>query len=178
MIYSIVLLILLLASSNSSCASADDEPDTSPDGRYSIYNFGRSTWDWGSYYEIRSKDGTVLLSTKSDTNSPSHANEAMWSSDNQFVLFWYNHGQPKATGIYSFTEHKLLSLYPDLDGYTVPVRWIGPHTFVVENLTGMLGHDNGPVVHYRQTFRVHIHPFSIECIYTGPTIIDPKADDP
>ena len=172
--------ILLLASSVAALAYTDDHPHVSPDGRFAIYNIG-DTAQPEHYFEIRANDGTVLLTNKDDTWEhwrPSHASEIMWSSNHQFVLFCYEDGKSKCTGIYSFFARKFLSLDHERDGWTVPIRWVGPRTFVVENSAPHGGHAYGGGYHYRQTFRVGTQPFRLHCVYTGPTITEPDAPDP
>ena len=174
------IIILLLASSVAVHAGTDDQVHVSPDGRFAIYNLG-DTAQQDQYFEIRAKDGTVLSSTKDDTGErwlPSFATDIMWSSNHQFVLFCYEHGKYKCTGIYSFPARKFLSLDHILDGYTLPIRWRGPRTFIVENSSPRGGHAYRSPDHYRQTFRVRTQPFRLDCIYTAPTITGEEAPDP
>ena len=167
------IAILLLASSVAVRADTDTKPHVSPDGRFAIYNVG-DTAQSEYYFEIKAKDGTMLLSSKDGTGEhwrPSHATQIMWSGDKQSVLFCYEDGKYKCTGIYSFAAHKFLSLDHVLDGYTVPVRWVGPRTFVVKNSTPMGGKALGGIHIWRQTYRITPSSTALRCIHTGPTTV-------
>jgi hypothetical protein len=153
-------------------------PHISPDGRYSINNIG-DTAAPGIYFEIRTRAGKVLL-TKNDKEwqwwTPTHANDIMWSSDSRFVLFRYNSGKLYGTAIYSFAERKLIDISHVIDGWTVPIRWVNSRSFVVENSGPHGGKARGGGYHYRQTYRIRMQPFRLDCVYTGPRIT--RKDDP
>lgn len=159
-------------------ADTDPKPHVSPDGRYSIHNIG-DTAEPGIYFEIRTRDGEVLLTTnekEAQKWTPTHANDIMWSSDSQFVLLRYDDGKYYSTAIYSFAERKLIDLSHVIDGWTVPIRWVNSRSFVVEESGPHGGKARGGGYHYRKTYRIRTQPVRLDCVYTSPTITE--EDDP
>lgn len=159
-------------------AETDPKPHVSPDGRYTIHNIG-DTAQGGIYFEIRTREGKVLLTTNDkewQRWTPTHASDIKWSSDNQFVLLCYENGRYRSTAIYSFADHKLIDLSHVNDGWTVPLRWVSSRTFVVNNSGPHGGKARGGGYHYRQTYRIRTNPFRLDCVYTGPSITE--KDDP
>lgn len=154
-------------------AETDPQPHRSPDGRHAIYNIG-DTAALGFYFEIRAKDGAVLFSSKGW--APTHASKILWSRDGRLVLISFDEGKYRATCVYSLDERKLVSLSHVTDGWTVPVRWVSPRTFVVENSGPHGGKARGGGYHYRETYRIRTQPFSLDCVYTCPTTW--TQDDP
>ena len=179
-----LLLLLLLSWTHAYAAAENGPPHLSPSGQYAIWNFGDPA-QASDYFEIRTKDGSVLFAPKSDPKnslgvdpaSPvSLADDILWSPDEQAVLFTFHDGKYKVTCVFSFTAKRLTSLGHVLDGYTVPVHWHGSRTFVVENHWPM----GGPArtqSRFRQTYRLHQNPFGVQCIHTSPTTKDKDGTD-
>lgn len=171
-------VLLLLASSVPVLADTDTAPHVSPDGRYAIYNVG-DTAQPEHYFEIKTKDGEVLLTTNEkewERWTPTHANDIMWSSGSQFVLLSYDNGKYKSTAVYSFADRKLIDLSHVIDGWTVPIRWVSSRTFIVEDSGPHGGKARGGGYHYRKTYRIRSQPFRLDSVYTSPTIT--TEDDP
>jgi hypothetical protein len=100
----------------------------------------------------------------------------MWSADSQFVLLRYDDGKYQSTAIYSVTARKLIDLAHVTDGWTVPIRWVSPRSFVVENPGPHGGKARGGGYHYRQTYRIRAQPLRLDYVYTSPTTT--RQDDP
>ncbi len=157
----------------------------SPSGRYSICNADyRPRAE--AYFEIRTAGGDVLFSSKDDPSnslgldrrffSGSYADDIIWSPDEQFALFTFYDGKYKVTVIYSFTARKLISLGHVTDGWTVPIRWVSSRTFVVEHHWPMGGKARSQT-RYRETYRVHMNPFTLDCVYKGAKTQDKEPED-
>lgn len=153
-------------------AYEDPKPHPSPDGRHAIFNIG-DTASLENYFEIRTREGEVLLSSRDkekDGWMPTHANKITWSRDGRYALFEYDVGKLKATAIYSFPDRKLIDFGHVADGWTVPVRWVSSRTFVIEHAGPRGGHAIGGEYRYRQTFRIRQDPFRVESVYVGRII--------
>lgn len=172
--HSYLAIVFLLLSSVSGFAYTDPQPHRSPDGRHVIYNIG-DTAAPEHYFEIRAKDGTVLLSTQEWLST--HANQIMWSSGGRFALISFDEGKLRATCVYSFDERKVVSLSHVIDGWTVPVRWVNSRTFIVENSGPHGGKARGDYYHNRETYRIRTLPFSLDRVYVGPTITTKDDSD-
>ncbi len=169
-------LLLLLASSVSVLADPDGAASVSPDGRHAIHNLG-DTAKGTQHFEIRTKEGEVLLTTDDKPwERSTHANDIKWSADSQFVLLRYDDGKLYCTALYSFAERKLIDLSHVIDGWTVPIRWVSPRTFIIEDSGPHGGKARGGGYHYRKTYRIRAQPLRLDCVYTSPTIT--TQDDP
>ena len=153
----------------------DPKPHVSPDGRHAIHNIG-DTANPDHCFEIRTKDGKVLLAALGEPWVPTHANKILWSADSDFVLISFDEGKLKSTCVYSFREQKLVSLSHVGDGWTVPIRWVSPRTFIVEDSGPHGGKARGGGYHCRKTYRIRMQPFRLDCVYKSPTIT--TKDDP
>jgi hypothetical protein len=175
----LLFLTFLLFASVPEVGFAQEDVHASPSNRFSIVNIG-DTASANLRFEIRIRSGSVFFSSKDELAHSlgvdphffkSHANNILWSPDEKSVLFSFNTGKQKSTAIFFFPEQKLISFGYVEDGYTLPVRWITSQKFVVENSTPMGGKALGGVRIWRQTYKIHLQPFGVECVYTGPTTV-------
>ena len=179
------LLISIFSFCQADRVHAQYEQSKSPSGRHAIWNLG-NTASAEAYFEIRDASGKVLFSPKNDPENSlglggqfgsSYADDVMWSPHEEYVIFTYYDGKYKVTNVYSFASDKLISLGHVTDGYTIPVRWVSPHTFVVEHHWPMGGKARVQT-RYRESYRVRVHPFAIDSVYTTPEKRDkPFPDD-
>jgi hypothetical protein len=172
--------LFFYAISNACNAVTDDTPHRSPNGAFAIHNIGDIA-QRNHYFEIKTKEGAVLLSSNSDTwrrtgtDVPTYADDILWSSDSQFVLFSFNDSKQKGACVYSLPARKILSVFRVDDGYTVPIRWVSARTFIIKDSTPMGGKALGGVHISRKTYRIRFEPLTLECVYTSPTIVTPKV---
>ncbi len=172
------LVATLLFAVTASCAFGDTDltPHLSPDGRYAIYNVG-DTADVSHHFEIRHRTGEVLFTSGAQDHlqgwTPTFAEDIRWSPDGRFVLLRYRDGKYDATALYALTERKLLDLSHVTDGWTVPVRWAGARSFVVEESGPHGGRALGGGYRRRVTYRIRPYPLHLECVHTGPTTTEP-----
>lgn len=170
----LITLFLCFSLFSVAYAVTDDTSHSSPNGIFAIYNAG-DTAQGNQHFEVRSNDGTVLLSSTSDiwkhtcSEAPSHANDVLWNSAGNFVLFSFDDGKQKGTCLYSLLKREIISVFRVEDGWTIPIRWISSKTFVIKNSTPMGGKALGGVHIYRQTYR--IHPEGVERVYISKTFI-------
>lgn len=176
-------LILLLAAAAHAKAFTDEMPPPSPSGRYAVCNIGDTAQGF-SYFEIKDKNGKVLFS-RDDLGKllqvqpqflSTHAANILWNRDEQAVLFSFDDGNVKATGLFSFAAGKAILLGHVQDGQTVPVRWKDSKSFVIENSGPYPGHHFGGIWHYEQTYQLRLQPIGVKCVYTSPTRRE-KGDD-
>jgi len=165
-------------------AGDEGEVNKSPSGHYLVWSGGYIGGHEG-YFEIRTKEGKSLFSSKEDTKDSlgtgglvpnSHAEDVYWSPGEKFVMFTFFDGKYKTTAVYSFVDRKLISLGHVQDGYTVPVRWISASALVVENHWPMGGKAR-PQSRYLETYRVYTHPFHLKCTYKSPTTHEKEYDE-
>ncbi len=158
-------------------ATTDNAPHPSPDGLFAIDNLG-DTANGDHCFEIRTKAGAVVYSSQNsaELKLPTHASAIRWTPDSKFVLLWVQQGKYDSTCVFSTDDQKLIHLaLGEVDSYTVPVRWVGPRTFVVE-VSGPHGHNaRMDMWHYRKTYRVATHPFKLKCVATSRTIHNGKV---
>lgn len=169
--------IILLFGATAGLVFAQEDEQASPSKRFSIVNIG-DTSSGNNRFEFRIRGGSVFLSSKEELAQAlgvdphffnSQANNVLWSPDEKSVLFSFDRGKQKDTAIFFFPEHKLISFGYVEDGYTLPIRWINSQEFIVENSTPMGGKALGGVRIWRQTYKIRLKPFGVECVYTGPT---------
>ncbi|MGC3988583.1 MAG: hypothetical protein QM796_02640 [Chthoniobacteraceae bacterium] len=153
-------------------AATDDTPHLSPDGRFAIYNLGDTATGENSF-EIRTKDGTVICSSRTSGlfAMGTFAWDISWAHDSNFALFRVEHGKWDSTCIFSTADRELRDLTADdADSYTLPLRWAGQRVFSVR-ISGPWGHHaTMDHWHYFKSYRVSAHPFRVECIYTSRMI--------
>ena len=101
----------------------------------------------------------------------SDADDVIWSPNEKFVLFTFEDGKYRGTAIYSFADHKLISLGHVIDGWTVPIRWVSSRTFVVEHLTPNVGRVTEQA-RWRESYRIRKDSFDLDCVYRGKEVTE------
>jgi hypothetical protein len=176
---SFLLLVFIGCFTLRASAGSQGNQFKSPAGRHAIVNLGDGSRGEG-YFEIQTTSGEVLFSPKHDPENSlglghpfldGFADDVIWSPNEKFVLFTFETGKYRATAIYSFADHKLISLGHVTDGRTVPVRWCSSRTFVVEHCWPTVGRMS-PQTRYRETYRVGKDSFALDCVYRGKWVSD------
>ncbi|MDQ6624020.1 MAG: hypothetical protein M3Y86_11135 [Verrucomicrobiota bacterium] len=171
-----VLLAVFVAAT---CHGATDSLRyRSPDGAFSVMNVGDSAYP-DHYFEIRDRNGHVLLASNSfpSLESGSFASSIRWSPDSAFVAFSVLTSGPylQDAFVYSIGDRSLLRiLTKEVDYETTPLRWIDPHTLILQSRTPVGGKasDDRPTYRFRRTVRLSSSPLRYKVIDASPRSIE------